>query len=323
MGSAQTTGRDEDVLLPKCPDPAHANGRVARAGWHGRPPHRRQRWVVSSGERRPEASVHRKELTRHEARRARTALTARLCSTPWEGQAGATQVRFNACDIGQALNLVAAGSSYRQAAQTTRLGAARGDRRHVVAPASAQAHLPARWPVGGQLRLCVRPGGVLRPPRQRHVLAPLSAQPQTHPVWQRYERPLFSVSEWDAFVHAVAHEDAYGTALLAAMRVVGMHGARIREQAANRCARGPYSTGSVEAVNRKHADEFLGTRATRLGNRARTIRLLDLLTVGLNRHASQRSFSKAVRLYREGHGGRPQLHQRPHDDLKGAPSLFA
>jgi hypothetical protein len=34
-------------------------------------------------------------------------------------------------------------------------------------------------------------------------------------------------------------------------------------------------------------------------------------------------FLKAIRIYLEGHQGRPQLHQRPHDDLLGAPSLFA
>lgn len=141
-------------------------------------------------------------------------------------------------------------------------------------------------------------------------------------MWQRYERALFSVSEWDAFVQAIQHEDAHGTALPAALRWVGMYGPRIREQAANRWRRGPYSTGSVEAVNRKLADEFIGTRANRLGNRARTIKLLDLLTVGLNGHASQRDFAKAVRIYLEGHHGRPQLPQRPHDDAKGAPSLF-
>jgi hypothetical protein len=45
-------------------------------------------------------------------------------------------------------------------------------------------------------------------------------------------------------------------------------------------------------------------------------------TVGLNGRAIERAFAKAIRIYLEGHRGRPQLDQRPHDDLKGATSLF-
>ena len=59
-----------------------------------------------------------------------------------------------------------------------------------------------------------------------------------------------------------------------------------------------------------------------MGNRARAFKLLDLLTVGLNGRANERGFAKSIRIYLEGHRGRPQLKQRPHDDLKGAPSLF-
>ena len=62
--------------------------------------------------------------------------------------------------------------------------------------------------------------------------------------------------------------------------------------------------------------------ANRLANRARTIKLLDLLTVGLNGQANERALAKAVRLHLEGHDGRPRLHQRPHDDPEGNPSLF-
>jgi hypothetical protein len=370
----------------------------------------------------------RRALPRHEAEGSHCADCSSVLD-PWDGQAGARKYAFNARDIGQALNLVAVGSSYRQAAQTTGLMARRGvtgvtwGRRRprkricrldgqlvanwvdVFGPVVCFAHGVSAWPevlaidsvefrqrgrhpqsfhimaaVGysspgyttprvwlmrpfaskdqaawedffdllagapqrivadmdrgiEQAALARFPRRADRPPAfhwsdlhvrraMENVLAPLRAQPQTHPAWQRYERSLFSVSEWDAFVHAVEQEDANGTALPAALRWVGMYGARIRDQAANRWRRGPYSTGSVGAVNRKLADEFLGTRANRLGNRTRTIKLLDLLTVGLNGQASQRGFAKAVRIYLEGHGGRPQLHQRPHDDPKGAPSLF-
>jgi len=123
------------------------------------------------------------------------------------------------------------------------------------------------------------------------------------------------------FVHAVTYEDQTGTPLPAAMRWLGMYGARIRQQADDRDS-GPYSTGAVETVNFKLANELIGERANRLANRPRTIKLLDLLAVGLNGHASERAFAKAIRLHLEGHHGRPLLNQRPHDDTKGNPTLF-
>jgi hypothetical protein len=156
-----------------------------------------------------------------------------------------------------------------------------------------------------------------------NALAPLHGQPATHPVRQRLEHALFSGFEWDRFVVAVEHEDWTGTRLPAALRWIGIYGMRLRAQAANRSRRGPHSTGAVEAVNYKLAHELIGERANRMGNRARAIKLLDLLTLGLNGHAHDREFAKAIRVYLEGHRGRPQLHQRAHDDLLGAPSLFA
>ncbi len=63
-------------------------------------------------------------------------------------------------------------------------------------------------------------------------------------------------------------------------------------------------------------------RANRLGNRRRPFKLLDLMTVGLNGHANERAFAKAIRLHLEGHQGRPLLKQRPHDDTKGNPTLY-
>jgi hypothetical protein len=154
-----------------------------------------------------------------------------------------------------------------------------------------------------------------------NALAPLHAQPATHPVWQRLERALFSPWDWDRFASAVEHEDRHGTPMPAALRWIAQRGQRIRTQAANR-DRGPYSTGAVEAINLKLATELIGERANRLANRRRTIKLLDLLTLDLNGNANERDFAKAIRVYLEGHQGRPQLPQRPHDDLKGNPSLF-
>lgn len=153
-----------------------------------------------------------------------------------------------------------------------------------------------------------------------NTLWPLQGQP-THDVFKRLERSLFSTSEWDRFVHAVTHEDQTATPMPAAMRWLGLFGAHIRDQAHNR-DRGPYSTGAVETINLKLATELIGERANRLGNRRRLFKLLDLMTVGLNGRANERAFAKAIRLHLEGHHGRPLLHQRPHDDTKGNPSLY-
>ena len=81
-------------------------------------------------------------------------------------------------------------------------------------------------------------------------------------------------------------------------------------------------TSTARRCQRLCAGSLIGERANRTGNRARAIKLLDLLTVGLNGRANERAFAKAIRISLEGHHGRPQLKQRPHDDLEGAPSLF-
>ena len=155
-----------------------------------------------------------------------------------------------------------------------------------------------------------------------NALAPLHGKPATQPVWQRLERAPFSVFDWDNFVHAVRHEDQHHTPLPAALRWTTRYEPRLRAQANNRPSRWPYSTGAVAAVNHKLATELIGERANRMGNRPRAFKLLDLLTVGLNGRANERAFAKAIRVYLEGHRGRPQLKQRPHDDLTGNPSLF-
>lgn len=346
---------------------------------------------------------------------------------PWEGQAGAREYAFSARDIAHALALVANGSSYRRAAEATRLAARRarggatsgpGRRKRerdldgqlvanwvdVFGPVVCWEHGVSQWPeclavdsvefrVGGatprSFHVMVAVGYEAPAYRQRvwlmrpfarknqgawedffdllpgtprrivadmdgaieaavaarfprpgartphyqwsdlhvrraldNVLAPLHGQPATHPVWQRLERAPFSAFDWDSFVRAVQHEDQHRTRLPAALRWIATYGPRLRAQAGNRPQHGPYSTGAVEAVNQKLATELIGERANRMGNRARAFKLLDLLTVGLNGRANERAFAKAIRIYLEGHHGRPQLKQRPHDDLRGAPSLF-
>jgi hypothetical protein len=88
------------MALPVCPNPAHEKGRVVRAGWHGRPPHRRQRWLCRPANGDP---AHRfsEVLPRVEAEGSHCS----DCSSaldPWEGQAGAREYAFSARDIAHA-----------------------------------------------------------------------------------------------------------------------------------------------------------------------------------------------------------------------------
>jgi hypothetical protein len=75
-------------------------------------------------------------------------------------------------------------------------------------------------------------------------------------------------------------------------------------------------------VTHKLASELIGERANRMGNRAWAFKLLDLITGRPQRPRQRTRLRQGVRIHREGHRGRPQLKQRPHDDLKGNPSLF-
>jgi hypothetical protein len=412
------------MAVPTCPNPTHSKARVVRAGWHGQAPHRRQRWLCRPANGDP---AHRftEELPRQQA----AASHCSECSSvldPWEGQAGAREYAFSARDIAHALTRVANGSSYRRAAEATRVAArrARGGTTYsasrkrrrdldgqlvanwvdVFGPVVSFEHGVGQWPeclavdsvefrVGGatprSFHVMVAVGyeapsyeervWLMRPfarknqaawedffdllpgtPRRviadmdgaieagvassfprpgarapqyqwsdlhvrralHNALAPLHGQPATHTVWQRLERAPFSAFDWDNFVHAVRHEDQHGTSLPAALRWIATYGQRLSAQASNRAPRGPYSTGAVEGVTFKLAGEVIGERANRMGNRIRAFKLLDLLTVGLNGRANERAFARAIRIYLEGHRGRPQLKQRPHDDLKGNPSLF-
>jgi hypothetical protein len=132
--------------VPVCPDPAHAGGRVVRAGWYGRRPHRRQRWLC-----RPEGGApHRftEVLPRRETDRS----VCRSCFTQleeWEGQPGPRTYSFSASEIAQLLVRVAEGSTYRSAAQAVRRLAGRpeaGQRQSVGGRRSfSEGQLAANW----------------------------------------------------------------------------------------------------------------------------------------------------------------------------------
>lgn len=110
--------------IPECPIAEHAGSTVVRAGWYGKPPHRRQRWLC-----RPANGEPRHRFTPVLTRQGEPHAYCVECSTglePWEGQAGAREYRFCAREVGEALAAVAAGASYRAAAEAARRRAQRG-----------------------------------------------------------------------------------------------------------------------------------------------------------------------------------------------------
>jgi hypothetical protein len=118
---------------------------VVRAGWYGRPPDRRQRWLC-----RPESGdAHRftELLPRREADRS----LCRSCFTqlePWEGQPGPRTYSFTAREVAYLLVRVAEGATYRSAAQAVRRLAGRpeaGQPRSGRRRSLSEGQLAANW----------------------------------------------------------------------------------------------------------------------------------------------------------------------------------
>jgi hypothetical protein len=209
--------------IPRCPD--HAGGGVVRAGWYGKAPHRRQRWLCRPGNGdRP----HR--FCEVLPRQATSEHFCVECSTRlerWEGQAGARRYLFSAREVGYALSLVAGGESYRGAAQVARLAAGRtrggltgrrGRRRDpnldgqlvanwvdALAPIVCAGQLAAAWP--RWLALDSREFRIDRGPRAGesfHVFAAVGHDEPARPsVWRMAAFPRRTQQDWEQFLLAL------------------------------------------------------------------------------------------------------------------------
>jgi hypothetical protein len=208
--------------VPRCPDPAHSGGRVVRAGWYGKRPHRRQRWLCRPPEGGP---PHR--FCEVLPRQATSEHYCVECSTRlerWEGQAGAREYWFSAREVGHALALVAAGESYRHAAATARMAAGRryerltgrrGRRRDPnldgqlvanwvdsLASIVTAGELPKRWPE--RLALDSREFRIARGPRAGqsfHVFAAVGHDEPGRPrVWRLVAFPRRTEADWQEFL---------------------------------------------------------------------------------------------------------------------------
>jgi hypothetical protein len=119
---------------------------VVRAGWYGRPPHRRQRWLCRPAGGEPHRFTE--VLPRREADRS----VCRSCFTqlePWEGQPGPRTYSFAAKEVAHLLVRVAEGSTYRSAAQAVRRLAGRPEAgrepRPGRRPSLSEGQLAANW----------------------------------------------------------------------------------------------------------------------------------------------------------------------------------
>jgi hypothetical protein len=208
--------------VPRCPDPAHVGGRVVRAGWCGKPPHRRQRWLC-----RPPNGAAAHRFCEVLPRQATDGQFCVECSTRlerWEGQAGAREYWFSAREVGLALALVAAGESYRQAAFAARragrrtherLTGRRGRRRDPnldgqlvanwvdsLAAIITAGELPERWP--DRLALDSREFRIDRGPRAGqgfHVFCAVGHDEPGRPrVWRMAAYPRRTEADWRRFL---------------------------------------------------------------------------------------------------------------------------
>lgn len=152
--------------IPQCPIAEHAGSTVVRAGWYGKPPHRRQRWLC-----RPANGDPKHRFTPVLTRQGEPHAYCMECSTglePWEGQAGAREYRFCAREVGEALAAVAAGASYRAAAEAARHRAQREP--------TGRARNP-----GGRLRDALRDGQIVA--NWLDVFAELICAPEQPRSW--------------------------------------------------------------------------------------------------------------------------------------------
>lgn len=219
---ARASGDSFVMEVPRCPDPAHVESRVVRAGWYGKRPHRRQRWWC-----RPPNGDRPHRFGEVLPRQATNEHYCVECSTRlerWEGQAGAREYWFSAREAGHALAAVASGETYRQAARGARIVAGRtrrqltGSRQRprdpnldgqlvanwvdVLGPIVCAGELPEAWPE--RLALDSVEFRIDRGPRAGqsfHVFAAVGHDEPGRPrLWRMAAFPRRTQAEWEHFL---------------------------------------------------------------------------------------------------------------------------
>jgi hypothetical protein len=208
-----------------CPRPEHAGSRVRFAGYNGPPGHRRQRYwcVPGNGD-----GSHRfsEVLPREES----WADACELCERDvhlYEGPHAARKYQFVARGIAEALVMVGAGSTYRDAALVARERAKRlrslpgtcdvrfsrhgslvMDWVEVFAPVVFEPYRPRAWPANGSLLLDDLPFRVRDPETGRHriafrIFAAMGYESGRARLWRLEAFTSKSQPDWEAFLGAL------------------------------------------------------------------------------------------------------------------------
>ncbi|MCA1679900.1 MAG: transposase [Actinobacteria bacterium] len=218
-------GKSWSKAKAACPRPEHAGSRVRFDGCHGPPRHRRQRYrcIPYNGDR-----PHR--FTEVLPREESWIDDCELCERDvglHEGPHAPRKYQFVARGIAEALQMVGAGSTYREAAlvareraqrlradpetgelRLTRHGSLVMDWVEVFAPVVVEPYRPRAWPAAGSLLLDDLPFRVSNrgSGRQRiafRVFCAMGYEAGRPRLWRLEARTSKSQSDWEAFLGAL------------------------------------------------------------------------------------------------------------------------
>jgi hypothetical protein len=218
-------GKSWSKATARCPRPEHAGSRVRFDGHYGPQEHRRQRYkcVPANGDR-----PHR--FTEMLPREESWSEACDACEREvgfHEGPHAARHYQFVARGVAEALVMVGAGSTYRDAALVARERAKRlpadprgGEPRssrhgslvmdwvEVFAPVVFEPHRPRAWPSGGSLLLDDLPFRVRDPGTGRHriafrVFAAMGWEAGRARLWRLEAFTSKSQADWEAFLGAL------------------------------------------------------------------------------------------------------------------------
>ena len=216
-----TPGKSWSKAKAVCPRPEHAGSRVRFDGQHGPPGHRRQRYRCVPGNGDP---PHR--FTEQQPREESWSDDCEHCEREvgiHEGPHAARKYHFVARGIAEALMMVGAGSTYRDAALAARERAKRlpagpdGELRfsrhgslvmdwvEVFAPVVFEPYRPQAWPESGSLLLDDVPFRVRNPQTGTtriafRVFAAMGYQGGRPKLWQLQAFTTKSQADWEAFL---------------------------------------------------------------------------------------------------------------------------
>jgi hypothetical protein len=225
VGAMSTLGMSWSKANAVCPRPEHAESRVRFAGRHGPEGHRRQRyWCVPANGDAPHRFTE--ALPREESWNDACESCERGVDLH-EGPHAARHYQFVARGIAEALVMVGAGSTYRDAALVARERAKRlragpdgGPRfsRHgslvmdwveVFAPVVFEPYRPRSWPQSGSLLLDDLPFKVRDPESGRHriafrIFAAMGYERGRAKLWRLEAFTTKSQPDWEAFLGALS-----------------------------------------------------------------------------------------------------------------------